>query len=426
MNALRGGTVPANGLGALAVGLERFHTVVDQELDAVADGLGIFKAVRGEYGCGKTFFARWVQERAQERGFATAEVQISETETPLHRLETVYRRLVEHLSTDGCPMGALRSIIDTWFYTLEEKVLEEEGADLLEPAVLVAKTKALMEERLLEVTRHAPAFSAALRGYHQVAEDDNPIAEGLIAWLGGQPNVTAGIKRKAGVKGDLDHFGALSFLRGLLTILRDSGHPGLVLVLDEVETLQRVRSDVRDKGLNSLRQWIDEVDRGHFPGLYLMITGTTSFFEGHQGVQRLAPLAGRLATDFTSDTRFDNTRAIQVRLHPFDRERLIAVGILVRDLFTATCPARDRLLQLADDQYVADLADAVADKLGGKVGIAPRIFLKKLVAEVLDRIEQFPDFQPRRDYALTISDGELAPAERSGRRRHPDEFESKP
>lgn len=30
---------------------------------------------------------------------AAAEVEISETETPLHKLETVYRRLVEQFST---------------------------------------------------------------------------------------------------------------------------------------------------------------------------------------------------------------------------------------------------------------------------------------------------------------------------------------
>ncbi len=102
------------------------------------------------------------------------------------------------------------------------------------------------------------------------------------------------------------------------------------------------------------------------------------------------------------------------------------IGMLVRDLFTATSPARDRLNLLVDENYVAELADAVAGKLGGKVGIAPRIFLKKLVADVLDRIEQFPDFQPRRDYALTVADQELAPAERVGRQPHPDDFGQKP
>ena len=88
------------------------------------------------------------------------------------------------------------------------------------------------------------------------------MADGLIAWLAGQPNVAAQVRRAAGIKGDIDHFGAASFLMGLLTILRDSGYAGLVLVLDEVETLQRMRADTRERGLNALRQWIDEIDAG--------------------------------------------------------------------------------------------------------------------------------------------------------------------
>ena len=81
-------------------------------------------------------------------------------------------------------------------------------------------------------------------------------------------------KRAAGIKGNVDHFAALGFLQGLLVVLRDSGRPGLVVVLDEVETLQRMRGDVRDKALNALRQLIDEIDSRRFPGLYLIITGT--------------------------------------------------------------------------------------------------------------------------------------------------------
>src|SRR5437773_7249176 len=84
--ALRKGTVPQRGLDFLAVGLGHFQPVISSELADVAQGGTAFKAVRGDYGCGKTFFGRWVQEYAKKHGFATAEVQISETETPLHRL----------------------------------------------------------------------------------------------------------------------------------------------------------------------------------------------------------------------------------------------------------------------------------------------------------------------------------------------------
>ncbi|GAB3953080.1 hypothetical protein GCM10028832_07820 [Streptomyces sparsus] len=245
----------------------------------------------------------------------------------------------------------------------------------------------------------------------------------MLAWLGGQPHVAAAARRAAGVRGDLDHFGALGFLQGLLTVLRDSGHRGLFVVLDEVETLQRVRSDARDKALNALRQLIDEVHSGRFPGLYLVITGTPAFYDGQQGVQRLAPLAQRLATDFTTDPRFDNPRAVQVRLPGFTQESLIGLGLTIRDLYASGAEAPERVKALADDTYVSDLAGAVGGALGGKVGVAPRLFLKKLVGDVLDRIDQFEDFDPRQHYRLTVRSGELTDVERNLARSSADDID---
>ncbi|HEX4862497.1 MAG TPA: BREX system ATP-binding protein BrxD [Acidimicrobiales bacterium] len=416
IDALRRGTVPHAGLDTLAVGLDQFVGAFDAELDTAAGGRGVFKAVRGEYGSGKTFLARWLAERAKQRGFATAEVQISETETPLHRLETVYRRLVERLATASEPAGALRSIIDAWYYALEEDVLATGTVTEHDTASLAIATQELAERRLGDITRSAPAFAAVLRAYRRAAvAGDHATAEGLLAWLGGQPNVAATIKRAAGIKGDLDHFGALSSLQGLLAVLRDAGHPGLLIVLDEVETLQRVRSDVRDKGLNALRQFIDEIDAGRFPGLFVLVTGTPAFFEGPQGVQRLAPLAARLATDFTTDARFDNPRAIQIRLPGFDLDALIQMGQGVRGLYLEGSLAARRIRDRCDDPYLGKLARAITGELGGRVGVTPRLFLKKLVGDILDRIDQFPDFDPNRDYRLTVIDTELTDVERNAR-----------
>lgn len=411
LDALRRGTVPESALDAFAVGLDPYRDTLLAELNQAATGRGRFKAVRGDYGTGKTFFARWFQGLARAEGFASSEVQISEAETPLHRLETVYRRLIEHLMTEGGERGAMRAIIDGWFYALEEEVLAREG-DCAEDRLLQV-SEALMTERLRPIERQAPAFGACLRTYRRaVAAGDEALASGLIAWMSGQPNVAAAVKRAAGIKGDIDHFGALGFLQGLLLILRDSGFSGLVLVLDEVETLQRVRGDVREKSLNALRQFMDEIDAGRFPGLYLMITGTPAFFDGPQGVQRLPPLAQRLHVDFSADARFDNPRAVQIRLRAFDRERLVEVGRNVRAVFVQRSTAADRVLEHVDDALITDLATAVTGRLGGKVGVAPRIFLKKLVAEVLDRVDQFPDFDPRKDYQLVVQLTELSQDER--------------
>jgi hypothetical protein len=76
---------------------------------------------------------------------------------------------------------------------------------------------------------------------------------------------------------------------------------------------------------------MDELDAGRFSGLYLVLTGTPSFFDGPQGVQRLPPLAQRLHVEFTADSRFDNPRAVQIRLSNFDLDKLEQVGRRVRD-----------------------------------------------------------------------------------------------
>ena len=413
IDALRRGTVPRSSLDALAVGLEPFHDTVRDELERVSAGGSVFKAVRGEYGCGKTFFARWLCDLARKRGFVTSEVQISETETPLYRLETVYRRLAENLSTADKETGALRNLVDGWFFTLEEDVLSGGTVGEKDTALLLERTNEQVETRLRRIGDQAPSFSAALRGYRNAqAAGRSEFSDALLAWLGGQPNVAAAAKRYAGIKGDLDHFGALGFLQGMLYMVRDAGHAGMLLVLDEVETIQRMRGDVRGKSLNALRQLIDEIDSGRFPGLYLLITGTSAFFDGYQGIARLEPLAQRLHVDFVTDAKFDNPRAVQIRLAPFSLQRLTDVGVRVRDIYREQARARERIERHCDNQYIQTLAEAVTGKLGGKTGIAPRIFLKKLVADILDRIDQYEDFQPCQHYALTLSDSELNLVER--------------
>src|SRR3954469_7632672 len=163
IDALRRGTVPQRGLDVFAVGLGRFEPALDEELRAVAGGGAGFKAIRGEYGAGKTFVARWLQERAKRAGFAASEVQVSEAETPLHRLETVYRRAMERLSTADAYQGAFRPVVDGWFYTLEEQVLAEGQVDPSDATALTKATESLLEKRLSTISRVTPQFGVALR-----------------------------------------------------------------------------------------------------------------------------------------------------------------------------------------------------------------------------------------------------------------------
>ena len=57
-------------------------------------------------------------------------------------------------------------------------------------------------------------------------------------------------------------------------------------------------------------------------------------------MQRLAPLAQRLATDFGPDPRWDNPRATQIRLPGFTVDALVELGGNVSQLYAEAyqCP----------------------------------------------------------------------------------------
>lgn len=411
IDALRRGTVPQQGLDVLAVGLDRFEAYFAEEFAKVKQGGAGFKALQGEYGSGKTFASRWLCERAKRAGFVTSEVQISETETPLHRHETVYRRIMERLSTSAQQFGAFQAVLNQWFYTLEQDVEREglaAGTDSFE-----ARVRSLLDQRLTEATRVSPIFAQVVRAIRvATASGDDETARGLVAWLSGQPNVAASVKRRADIKGDIDHDGALQMLAGLLTVIRDCGFAGLVVVLDEVETLQRVRSDVREKGLNALRGLLDELAGGRFPGLFLVITGTPAFFTGTEGVQRLAPLAQRLHTDFRNDPRFDNPRSPRIRLRAFDFDTLLVLGTRVRDIYASGAGTAERVLSKCDEAFLRDLSRGIAGQFGDRAAISPRLFLKKLI-DMLDGVNDHADFDPRRDGSIKLANSELTEQERA-------------
>ena len=271
---------------------------MNEELDFVSGGKGLSKWIRGEYGTGKTFAARYLCAEARQRRFATSEVQISINDTPLHHLEAVYRRLIERLETAADGPNAFQAIVEGWLYQIGDEVTRLRGISEEDPGFADA-TEQRLEDKLADLSKRNPAYAQVLRAYHRAThEGDFATAQGLLAWLAGQPHTDRSVLKAAGTKGKVDGQASLTFLAGLLQLLRQSGYGGLVVVLDEVETVQRMNSQTREKSLNALRQLMDMLAKEELPGLYLIVTGTRDFFEGYKGLKALAPLYQRVQVNF--------------------------------------------------------------------------------------------------------------------------------
>jgi P-loop Domain of unknown function (DUF2791) len=388
---LRSGVVPERGLEAFAVGIDRSRGEIKRQLDLAGNSEGVFKFLRGGYGCGKTFMARLALLDAQAQGFATSFVVVSDNDLHFHRFDDVYRKVVQELATDRCDRGALGFILDRWIARMEDAAID--GGANPEAEDFDTQVQQRIESDLASLTGgKAPEdMTRVLRSIFALKQQNKfPEASALLSWLSGSENVAASSKRIAGIKGDIGSKEAMDYLQGILAITKAAGYKGLVIVIDEAETMLRMKTDIRAKSLNGIRQICDAADR--YPGLFWIFTGTPEFFDTNRGVAGLSPLHDRLKLIKTGN--FANPRQPQLVLTPFDAERLKDVALKLREIYPTE--QRKQLTKKVTPEFIDLLVDKVTQGFGGDVGIVPRQFLRQLV-NILDLAATEPEFDPMTD-----------------------------
>lgn len=406
---LRDGLVPEYGLEAYAVRVAAQRKELHRLFQAVEEREGLVKFLRGDYGCGKTFMARLATLDAQERGFATSFVVVSENDLRFHKFDELYRRVVSELSTSTCPRGALPDLLDRWIGRVEDR-LEAAGHD---PDGYGFDERVREElEGELRTLQGGAAPTDFIRVVKTVFElkqaGDYAGAGALISWLSGSPNVAAAAKKRAGVKGEIQSADALGYLRGVLSVARKAGYAGLVVVVDEAETLLRRKSDVRKAALNGLRQIVDgAAEHRH---LLWLFTGTPDFFESPRGVKSLPPLYDRVR--FMRQGDYASLRQAQLELKPFDEHTLRQVALRLRELFGLVADAPDRVESRVTPEFVDRLIADVTEGFGGRIGVVPRQFLRLLVNH-LDLVDEHEDYDPFLNAGFELTD--LSPEEEAAR-----------
>ncbi|QED28432.1 BREX system ATP-binding protein BrxD [Microvenator marinus] len=390
---LRTGVVPERGIDTFAVGIDRQRNEIKRQLELIERGEGQTKFLRGGYGCGKTFMAKLAQLEARNAGYATSFVVVSDNDLRFHKFDEVYRKIMSELGTSMCERGAFNDILDRWIYRVEEQLIDA-GADE-NARDFDDKVRARIKENLNAMSSgKAPAdlirVVQTIFDFKQRGESAE--AGSLLSWLCGSSNVSASAKKAAGIRGNIESKDAMDYLRGVLEIVKASGYKGLVVIIDEVETILRVPNKTsRGKSLNGIRQIVDIA--GSYPGMLWIFTGTPEFFDTTRGVCGLAPLHDRIR--FTRQGTFANMRQPQIELVPFDEKRLKEVSMKLRELYPAK--SRGNLEEKISEEFIDRLVDEVTKGFKKDVGIVPRQYLRQLV-EQMDIVEQNPEFNPMKEW----------------------------
>jgi hypothetical protein len=380
--ALKNGNVPANGASEVCIGRENEINEFKYLLKKIDEGKAITKFVNGEFGSGKSFFLKVIEEMAFEDNFVVSKVTLSR-DVPFNKFEIVYKNIVKSLR---CKTGtSLEHIIERWITKLKMMAFEE-TSDPQKQNLIINEN---LHNDLDRARKHSNPFAVAVENYNRAMNSgDYNTAKYAQAWLRGDSNIPFTEKRKFGVKGDIDRENAFKFLEALAAFLKTIGYSGLVVLIDEAEYMMMLTTKkLRDTAYNYLRDIYDECSLGNFQNTLFVFAGTPDLFEDDkQGIPSYKALSDRI--EDALDTSLKDLRKPVLTLEGFTKEELIEIAgklmIMHEEVFEWN--GSDQISPVLEN--IVDLHEENAKLTGGKV--TPRMFVRSFIS-VLDTVQQNPD-----------------------------------
>lgn len=395
IRALRNGTVPLEGTELIAVGIDKELNEIDNQLEKVKIGNSDFKFIIGDYGSGKTFFASSVRKLAYDKKFIVSSVVVS-SETPLNKFEEVYKKMIENMRTpENKKVPALPIVLEEWLLKMEEIICDVNDIDPIDDEeIFLSEMEKRIEMELTELGKVSSNFGNALRTYYKAKTvGDNVTAQAVLGWLKGE-KISLSLKKTMNVAINLERSNAILFLKAINMLLKNVGYSGLVIILDELETVRNyVKKSSRDEAYENLRYFVDGVDGNGFENCFFLYSGTTELMETERGFKSLEPLYQRIKVE--KEDKFRNLRQPVIYLQEFNNTKLFEVSEKVRDLH-GKAHGWNPLSKVTDefiDKFIKDKTIA----FNKEIEISPRGYLRVLV-DILDKSETYEEYWPEKEF----------------------------
>ena len=373
---------------------ERLLDKIDSEEKAVV------KFVNGEFGAGKSFFLKVVEEMAFEKNFVVSWITLS-NDIPFNKIDIVYKNIARNLK---CKTGtSLDHIIDRWITGLKMMAFEESNDPQTQNEIL---NQNLFDD-LADTREHSNSFAVAIENYNRLMnEGDTKTAAYAKAWLRGDSNIPFTEKRKFGVKGDVTKENAISFLEALSIFVKSVGYAGLVVLIDEAEFIMNLHTKkLRDIAYNYIRDIYDNCNLAKFQNTLFLFAGTPELFSNEKkGIPTYEALDDRLKNVLNTDL-VDMRKPI-FDLKGFSESELedIARKLTLMHAETYNWDAQSKISPVLEDIVSTHVMNA--ELTGGKV--TPRTFIRSFIS-VLDTVEQNEDvFNDSSEILKMFKDNETA------------------
>lgn len=378
--ALKNGNVPSKGVRNLCIGRDNEINEFERLLEKVDDDDKAYtKFLKGEFGAGKSFFLKVIEDISYKNGFVVSWITVSKN-VPVHKIEVMYRNIAKNLRVKTGT--SLEHIIDRW-YTQHYNMANQDADNDFEKHEML---KERIHDELEETRQYSTQFATVIENYAKLrSEGDKEGASSAISWLRGDANIPYTIKKKFQIKSEIDKTNALGFLEALSIFIKSAGYSGLVVLIDEVEYVRKLMTqNMRNDAYDYIRLIYDNCSNGQFQSTLFVFAGTPELFDdSKKGIPSYTALDERIREAYEND--LVDMRTPVVVLKGFDKNELIDVS---QKLVEMHSEAYDWDANAKVGSIVNDIAEnhvSNAGLTGGRVNA--RDFVRKFIT-LLDTVEQ--------------------------------------
>ncbi len=382
---LRKGSVPVEYVPVFTVGRQKWLSYIEDDLENyIAQGGAKVRFISGDYGDGKTHFMSVVRHLAMEKGFAVSFVVLTR-DVPIHKFETVYQSIVRQVQGNFKGVG-IRNLLTAWLDSLSPEFQGTEAKDATEKCTALAENLRDIPDMDINFANALAALvSNRFASLEEGEDEDSRKAdrEILMHWFDGG-KVTKRELKPFQVYEYLTKANARQLMNSLILFLRRFGHKGLILLMDEMETVVAMSASVRNAAYENVRLFIDNSETAQY--LHIFFSIIPDVLVSEKGFKSYDALWSRIRSIGASagDAKRLNYRGVLVDIHqtPLQTEELADLGRCLLALHGIAY--RWTPEELVTDKTIEDIC-ASQKKMG--VISEVRLFIKQLIG-VLDLAEQ--------------------------------------
>lgn len=273
LNALRAGVVPNRGLDHLQVGRAAEVEALTSDIQNVRDGGSTFRVMMGDYGSGKSFFLQVIRHAAQRAGCVTMHADVTQ-DTRLFgtggRVRALLSTLVASMGTKSQPEGGAMAEILERFVSSALDESQKRKVDV----------ESVVRERLADLVQYRSGhlFADVILAYWEaMRRNDDDRRKAVIRWLRAEYRLVSEAQHALGVRGVIADDDLFPMLRLLAMLVGKAGYNGLVVQLDELGVLTRLRRNTRDQNYEQILTMVNDLLGGRATHLMVVLAGTPEF-----------------------------------------------------------------------------------------------------------------------------------------------------